>query len=59
MVGDRHYDVNGACEVGMPCLGALYGYGTRDELIDAGVIALLNTAHDLATSVRTHLPIGE
>jgi phosphoglycolate phosphatase len=59
MVGDRHYDVNGACAVGMPCLGALYGYGTRDELIDAGAIALLNTAHDLATSVRKHLPIGE
>jgi phosphoglycolate phosphatase len=59
MVGDRFYDVKGARAIGMPCIGALYGYGTRDELIDAGAIALLNTAHDLGTSVKTHLPIGE
>lgn len=59
MVGDRHYDVVGAKAVGIACLGALYGFGSRDELIKAGAVALLNTAHDLATSVGTHLPIGE
>jgi phosphoglycolate phosphatase len=58
MVGDRHYDVLGAKQVGMPCLGALYGYGSRDELIAAGAVAVLNTAHDLRYAVQMYLPKG-
>lgn len=36
MVGDREYDVNGAKENGLPCLGVLYGYGNEAELRAAG-----------------------
>ncbi|MGN0171644.1 MAG: HAD hydrolase-like protein [Acutalibacteraceae bacterium] len=36
LVGDRHYDVDGAKEVGMDCVGVLYGYGDETELRKAG-----------------------
>lgn len=35
MVGDRSYDVVGAHTVGLPAVGVLYGYGSRQELADA------------------------
>ncbi len=35
MVGDRYYDVRGAHEHGLKCIGARYGYGTADEFADA------------------------
>lgn len=36
MVGDREHDVTGAKETGLACLGVLYGFGTREELEEAG-----------------------
>lgn len=36
MVGDRRHDVAGAKETGLPCIGVLYGYGSREELETAG-----------------------
>lgn len=36
MVGDRRHDVEGAGENGIPCIGVLYGYGSREELSAAG-----------------------
>lgn len=32
VIGDRHYDVEGALANGLPAVGALYGYGPREEL---------------------------
>ena len=40
MVGDRKHDVLGARENGVPCVGVLYGYGSRAELTEAGAAAL-------------------
>lgn len=40
MVGDREHDVLGAKRCGLPCLGVLYGYGSRAELEDAGAVAV-------------------
>lgn len=39
MVGDRSYDVDGAKENGIPCIGVLYGYGGEGEFIDASAVA--------------------
>ena len=36
MVGDRRFDVEGAHALGIPCAGVLYGYGSREELEEAG-----------------------
>jgi len=47
MVGDRYFDVDGAREVGIPCAGVLFGYGSAAELRDAGADFLAATAADL------------
>lgn len=39
MVGDRKYDVEGAAKFGIPCIGVLYGFGSRRELSQAAWIA--------------------
>jgi len=36
MVGDRMHDVHGAAEHSLECIGVLYGYGSREELEEAG-----------------------
>ncbi len=47
MIGDRRYDVEGARANGLPAWGALYGYGTREELEAAGAERLLESVTDL------------
>ncbi|MBR3186427.1 MAG: HAD hydrolase-like protein [Lachnospiraceae bacterium] len=40
MVGDRHFDMEGAVQTGVDSLGVLYGYGDRQELCWAGAAYL-------------------
>ena len=47
MIGDRKYDVLGAKEVGVECLGVRYGYGEPGELEAAGAIAVVDSMIDL------------
>ena len=49
MVGDRCFDVEGAHEHGMPCIGVLYaGTGTREELETAGADVIVETVAGIA-----------
>ena len=43
MMGDRRHDVEGARDHGIDTIGVLWGYGTAEELTDAGAIALVET----------------
>lgn len=52
MVGDRKHDVIGARENGLPCIGVLYGYGSRAELTDAGAAALVGDLKELTALLR-------
>jgi phosphoglycolate phosphatase len=36
MVGDREHDIKGACTNGVTAVGVLWGYGSRQELTQAG-----------------------
>jgi phosphoglycolate phosphatase len=47
MIGDRKHDVLGAREIGIDCIGVLYGYGSREELTDARADALAESIYDL------------
>lgn len=47
MVGDREHDVLGAKSFGIPCIGVLYGYGSRAELEDAGAKLIVETVEEL------------
>ncbi|MBR6744498.1 MAG: HAD family hydrolase [Clostridia bacterium] len=43
MVGDREHDIFGAKEVGIASLGVLYGYGSEEELKEAGAAYLADS----------------
>lgn len=51
MVGDRSHDVHGAREHGIDTIGVLWGYGSAEELDEAGAVALAQDAGQL----RGHL----
>lgn len=51
MVGDREYDVYGARANGLDCIGVLYGYGSRNELVHAGAVRLADTVFDIPNCV--------
>jgi phosphoglycolate phosphatase len=48
MVGDRSYDVLGALANGVRSVGALWGYGSQEELSGAGAVAFADQPADLA-----------
>jgi phosphoglycolate phosphatase len=43
MIGDRSHDMVGAKNNGMKGIGALYGYGSREELLEAGAYHICAT----------------
>jgi phosphoglycolate phosphatase len=47
MIGDRKHDIIGAKDVGISSIGVLFGYGSRDELEEAGADFIINTAEDI------------
>jgi phosphoglycolate phosphatase len=47
MVGDRKYDVAGGRAWGMDTVGVLFGYGSREELTNAGADIIAETVEDL------------
>ena len=47
MVGDREHDVFGAKAFGMDCIGVLYGYGSREELENAGAAYIVENVADI------------
>ena len=47
MVGDRDNDMRGAADNGLASIGVLYGYGSREELEEAGADQLAETVEDL------------
>ena len=56
MVGDREHDVIGAREVGLSCIGVLWGYGSRDELEAAGAAAIVSSPSALGQVLGINLP---
>ncbi len=47
MVGDRHQDMQAGQDTGYYCVGALWGFGSREELLDNGADCLLETPLEL------------
>lgn len=47
MVGDRSYDIQGAHTMGIQGVGVTWGYGSREELCNAGADALADTPEAL------------
>ena len=49
MVGDRHSDITAGRACGVRSVGVLWGYGSRDELLDAGADHLVASPAELLT----------
>lgn len=47
MVGDREYDVTGAKTAGIDVMGALFGYGSREELQKAGADYIAGSVEEM------------
>ena len=47
MIGDREHDIYGAKENGLPSIGVLYGYGDREEHVNAGADFIAETVADI------------
>ncbi|MBQ7226326.1 MAG: HAD hydrolase-like protein [Clostridia bacterium] len=47
MVGDRHFDINGAKSFGLDSVGVTFGYGSYEELKEAGATYIVNSMKEL------------
>jgi len=47
MVGDTEFDVRGARELGIPCVGVTWGYGDAGAMQEAGAICLVREPEEL------------
>lgn len=47
MTGDRFYDIEGARAAGVDSAGAIYGFGTEDELKEAGATYILASPDEI------------
>lgn len=55
MVGDRKYDVLGAAECGIACVGLeLFGYAEEGELEIAGAVAVVQDLQELEAFILSH-----
>ena len=48
LIGDTKYDVAGARQCGIPCLGVRWGYAAPGELEEAGALGIVETPEELA-----------
>jgi phosphoglycolate phosphatase len=47
MIGDTRYDIDAAVTVGIDSIGAAYGYGTYEEIKEAGATYIADTPADI------------
>lgn len=52
LIGDTIFDVEGAKQVGMDCIGVTFGFGTKEEMEEAGAIAFCDSMADLPEIIR-------
>ncbi|MBQ3050420.1 MAG: HAD hydrolase-like protein [Clostridia bacterium] len=58
MIGDRHFDMEGAKAAGVNAVGVLYGYGTEKELCKAGADAICDQVADLRGFLLQHCGVS-
>ena len=59
MIGDRQDDALGAARNGVSCLGALWGFGSEQELRDAGADRCFRTPQELSAHLQKQPPFHE
>lgn len=51
MIGDRSHDMIGAVNNGLAPLGVAWGFGSREELTEAGALAFVRTSEELTQEI--------
>lgn len=51
LLGDTFYDAQGAKAAGIDCIGVSYGFGTRQELLEHGAIAVYDDLETLREDI--------
>ena len=52
MVGDRRFDMEGAKKNALTAVGVLYGYGTKEELEQAGADFIAKSVEELSDYLK-------
>ncbi len=52
MIGDRNHDVQGAMHHGIVCIGVTWGYGSIQELLTAGAVALADSPAEVVELIQ-------
>ena len=53
MIGDRKTDILGAIDNGLMAIGVTWGYGSREELLDAGASDVVDSPKELLSLLQT------
>ncbi|MFH1873578.1 MAG: HAD-IA family hydrolase [Pseudomonadota bacterium] len=53
-IGDRSVDIEAAKKCGIPSIGVAYGYGTKEELVQAGADMVAETVGELRQCLLNH-----
>lgn len=56
MVGDRHFDIEGALANQVPAIGVTWGFGDREELVAAGADAIAESPQELTALLSARVP---
>lgn len=59
MVGDRNHDVHGAMHHGITCIGVTWGYGSIEELLTSGAVALAESPAEVVELVQQSYRLHE
>ena len=58
MIGDRDHDVEGALLNSIDCIGVSWGFGSHEELTEAGAVAVVDLPHEVVPTVAaTYRPV--
>ena len=49
MIGDRHHDIEAGRSAGVRTVGVTWGFGSRDELGDAGAEFVVDVPNEIST----------
>ena len=52
LIGDTKYDVEGAKECGIPCIGVRWGYAAEGDLERAGAVSIAADMDELLEQIR-------
>lgn len=54
LIGDTKYDALGAAAVHIPCIGVSYGFGTREELLEAKAAAVYDDIREVVNYIESN-----